>query len=210
MHVFPVETDRLSMRPIVSDDAALFEQLYTDAETMRFIGAPLSPERAAKSFRSALASMQRQPIEQLFLTVTEKATRTDVGICSLQNFDVEQRSVQAGVMFIATARAKGYSKESFIGLIQQVFGHLPVDELWVQFAVEHVAVQRAVLSVGFARRRAAAGGRSPEDDRSSGAQRNGPEHAIHNESRVESGASVSAWAVHRATWSPPPTLRNAR
>jgi RimJ/RimL family protein N-acetyltransferase len=191
MHVFPVETDRLSMRPIVSDDAALYTHLYSDAETMRFIGAPLSPEQAAKSFRSALAGMQRHPIEQLFLTVMEKATRTDVGICSLQNLDAEQRSVQAGVMFIATARAKGYSKEGFIGLIQQVFAHWPVDELWVQFAVEHVAVQRAVVSVGFARRKEAAG-----NDRSQrGAQRN---------------ESATAWSVHRATWSPPSALRNVR
>lgn len=200
MHVFPVETDRLRMRPIVSGDAALFEHLYSDAETMRFIGAPLSPEHAAKSFRSALARMQCQPIEQLFLTVVEKVTRTAVGICSLQNFDAGERSVQAGVMFVATARAKGYSKEGFVGLIQQVFAQLPVDELWVQFAVNHVAVQRAVLSVGFARRKDAA--------RRNGAQRNGPEHGIQNESGMAPGESATAWSVHRDIWSPPSALRN--
>lgn len=182
MHLFPVETARLSMRPLVSEDAALFEHLYTDTETMRFIGAPLSPQRATSSFKSALACMQRSPIERLFLTVVEKATRTDVGVCSLQNFDREQRSIQAGVMFIAAARAKGYSKESFTGLIQQVFAHLPVDELWVQFATDHVAVQRAVLSVGFARRHGAA----PQDGSWQG----------------------SAWSVHRDSWSPPSATRN--
>ncbi len=171
------------MRPIVAADAALFEHLYTDAETMRFVGAPLAPERAARSFRTALAGMQRQPIEQLFLTVVEKSSQTDVGICSLQNFDAVSRSVQAGVMFIESARAKGYAKEGFTGLIQQVFTHLPVDELWVQFAIDHVAVQRAVLSVGFARR-------------SNGAcQRNGQDDGQGN-----------AWSVRRDSWSPPSAL----
>ena len=202
MHVFPVETERLRMRPMVGGDAALYEHLYSDTETMRFIGAPLSAERAAKSFRIALAGMQRQPIQQLFLTVVEKATRTDVGICSLQNLDIERRSVQAGVMFIAEARAKGYSKEGFVGLIQQVFANLPVDELWVQFAVDHVAVQRAVLSVGFARRM--------ETARQNGAQRNGPEQAIHHPPGNEPGESTAAWSVYRDSWSPPSALRNTR
>lgn len=140
MHVFPVESARLRMRALSPDDAALYVRLYTDAETMRFIGTPLSPERAAASFRKALAGMNRSPIKQLYLTVMEKSSNTDVGICSLQNFDAQRRSVQAGVMFVARARAQGYSKEGFIGLIQQVFARLPVDELWVQFATDHVAV----------------------------------------------------------------------
>lgn len=191
------------MRPISNGDASLYEHLYTDAETMLFIGAPLAPERAVKSFRTALAGMQRQPIERLFLTVAEKATHSAVGICSLQNFDTVKRSVQAGVMFIAPARARGYSKEGFTGLIQQVFAHLPVDELWVQFAVDHVAVQRAVLSVGFARRKDAAG--------DNGAQRNGPDKPLCSPPGTGAGsASTHAWSVYRDSWSPPSALRNSR
>jgi RimJ/RimL family protein N-acetyltransferase len=176
MRIFPVETERLSMRPIGPQDSALYCHLYTDEETMRFIGAPMAPERAARSFNSALAGMSREPIERLFLTVVEKASQQDVGICSLQNFDAERRSVQAGVMFVARARARGYSKEGFDGLIQQVFAHLPVDELWVQFASDHVVVERAVISVGFERRRDAA----PED---------GPQQR-------------SVWCVRRDSWLP--------
>jgi RimJ/RimL family protein N-acetyltransferase len=173
MHVFPVETDRLQMRPLALEDEALYCHLYTDAETMRFIGAPLSTERAAKSFRGALVGMQRSPIERLFLIVIEKASRQDVGVCSLQNFDAQRRSVQAGVMFIAAARAQGYAKEAFVGLIQQVFSQLPVDELWVQFAAEHMVVERGVTSVGFVRRHEAA----PED---------GPQRCV--------------WTVRRESW----------
>jgi len=192
MHVFPVETARLRMRPIVAADAALYEHLYTDAATMRFIGAPLAAERAARSFRVALAGMQAVPIERLFLTVVEKATQADVGIFSLQNFDAVNRSVQAGVMLIEPARARGYAKEAFAGLIQQAFAHLPVDELWVQFATDHVAVQRGVLSVGFARRSsvAAPAGTCQRNEQNDG-QRN-------------------AWSVHRDSWSPPSVSRNER
>ncbi|HEY5760885.1 MAG TPA: GNAT family N-acetyltransferase [Steroidobacter sp.] len=176
MRIFPVETDRLRMRPLGPQDSTLYCHLYTDQETMRFIGAPMTPERAARSFSSALAGMNRDPIERLFFTVVEKASRRDVGVCSLQNFDAQRRSVQGGVMFVAPARAQGYSKEGFTALIQQAFVYLPVDELWVQFAADHIVVERVATSIGFEPRRDAAS----ED---------GPQR-------------WSVWSVHRDSWLP--------
>jgi RimJ/RimL family protein N-acetyltransferase len=166
------------MRALRAEDEPLYTHLYTDNETMRFIGAPLSAERASASFRSALAGMARTPIERLFLTVMEQASSSDVGICSLQNFDPQRRSVQAGIMFTAAARAQGYSKESFIGLIPKVFAELPVDELWVQFAAEHLAVERAVTSVGFERRRPDKLQHAPQSD----------------------PGKLNVWFVRRDTW----------
>jgi RimJ/RimL family protein N-acetyltransferase len=149
MHVFPVETARLRTRPLSAEDEALYAQ-------------------------ASLADMQRQPIERMFLAVIEKSSATTVGICSLQNFDPVLRSVQAGIMFVAAVRARGYAKEAFVGLIQRVFVELPVDELWVQFAADHVAVQRGAISVGFTRREAI-----------------GPEQR-------------SVWSVRRDSWMLPP------
>jgi RimJ/RimL family protein N-acetyltransferase len=174
MHVFPVETARLRTRPLSAEDEALFAHLYMDEETMRFIGAPLSAERVARTFRASLAGMQRDLIQRLYLAVVEKSSGMTVGICSLQDFDPSLRSVQAGVMFVASARGQGYCKEIFLELIQRVFAELPVDELWVQFAADHAAVQRVAISVGFTRREAT-----------------GPEQR-------------SVWSVRRDSWLLPP------
>jgi RimJ/RimL family protein N-acetyltransferase len=175
VQIFSVETERLRMRRLEPRDRDLYCHLFTDQETMHFIGAPLTPERAARSFDSALAGMDREPMAGLFLTVVEKSSRQDVGICSLQNLDAQRRSVQGGLMFVAGVRAQGYAKEAFTGLIQQVFKTLPVDELWVQFAADHVAVTRTVIGLGFERR--------PE------ASENGPRRQ-------------ATWSVHRDSWSP--------
>ena len=164
------------MRPLGPQDSALYCHLYTDQETMRFIGAPMTPERAARSFSTALAGMNRDPIERLFFIVVEKASRRDVGICSLQNFDARRRSVQGGAMFVAPARAQGYSKEGFSALIQQAFVYLPVDELWVQFAADHSVVERVATSIGFEPRRDAASADGPQ--------------------------RWSVWSVHRDSWLP--------
>jgi ribosomal-protein-alanine N-acetyltransferase len=181
MNICPVETERLLMRPISATDESLFARLYTDEETMRFIGEPLSAQRAVTSFRAALAGMQHQPIERLFLTVMEKPSLRDVGICSLQNCDPQRRSVQAGVMFVPNARAQGYAKEAFVGLIQRVFAELPIDRLWVQFSDAHLAVQRGVISVGFTR-----------------------------DAGLEAGPQqLSVWSVCRASWVAPRESRIA-
>lgn len=178
MHAFPVETSRLRMRALEAADEALFTRLYTDEETMRFIGKPLTLEHAGRSFRNAMTGMRRSPIQALFLTVIEKTTETSVGICSLQNFDAQRRSVQAGVMFLPQARAQGFSQEIFTGLISQTFAELDVDELWVQFASDHIAVERAATRVGFTCRDAAS-----------------------DERRAEGGDATRIWSVRRERWS---------
>jgi hypothetical protein len=77
-------------------------------------------------------------------------------------------------MFVPEARAQGYAKEAFVGLIQRVFAELPVERLWVQFSDDHVAVQRGVISVGFTRCR---------------------------EAGLEAGPQqLNVWSVSRASW----------
>jgi RimJ/RimL family protein N-acetyltransferase len=51
-----LETPRLRMYALAASDEALFCELFTDMETMRFVGRPLAPVRAAASFRTALRS----------------------------------------------------------------------------------------------------------------------------------------------------------
>jgi hypothetical protein len=79
-------------------------------------------------------------------------------------------------MFVAPARAQGYSKEGFTALIQQAFVYLPVDELWVQFAADHSVVERVATSIGFEPRRDAASADGPQ--------------------------RWSVWSVHRDSWLP--------
>jgi RimJ/RimL family protein N-acetyltransferase len=177
VHVFPVETSRLRTRPLSVEDEALYVHLYTDAETMHFIGAPLSAERAAKSFRVALAGMRRDPIEGLFLALIDKSTAAAVGICSLQNYDEPRRSVETGFMLVAAARSSGHTKECLRALTMRVFAELPVDELRVRIAPSHEAGWRTAISVGFTAR-----------------QEGPPEDGI---------PQYGVWSVHRDTWRPP-------
>jgi RimJ/RimL family protein N-acetyltransferase len=164
---------RIGLRTLEQVDESLYGHLYTDAETMRFIGPPLSAERAARSFRAALALTNRQPARQQLFAVVEIATQRAIGIGSLQGIDPQQRRVEVGIMIEAAARSHGYATEGLACLVQQAFRTLPVDEVQARIAATHTVVERLVISVGF----------SP-----------------HGDMAGDDGRELRLWRVHRGSW----------
>jgi RimJ/RimL family protein N-acetyltransferase len=146
---FAFDTERLHIRPLTTSDEALYCSLYTDPETMRFIGPALSAERAARSFQTALRLIQSEPLKDVFLTLALKTTSQVFGICSLQGIDALQHRAQAGIIIASAGRSRGLATEGLSGLMTRAFELLPLDEIWVQIAPDHIIVERLVLSVGF-------------------------------------------------------------
>ena len=87
MTEFRFETARLVARAWTLQDADAAFAIYGDAETMRFIGKPLSLEGAARSFRKLLASVGQAPPKGIFLVVFDKATQHSLGVCAIVQFD---------------------------------------------------------------------------------------------------------------------------
>lgn len=162
------------MRPLSEGDAALYREIYGDADTMRFVGPPLSRERAQRSFRKALAALRCRPVERLFLVVNEKASRQDIGISAFQDFDARRRRVEAGLMLKPESRGRGFGKEGLGALVTHAFAIFPVDEVWIQHAANNSIAQRVPISLGFERNIDAAG------------------------SERESGKCV--WSAYRESW----------
>jgi len=130
-------------------DAALFCDLYTDAETMRFIGPPLSPERAARGFRNILRLMRQPSADRVFFTLSERSSGDAIGIGSIQHLDIPGRCAEAGMIIGAKHRNRGWAREGLSGLIRFAFEHLPLDEVWVQIHADHTVVEKLVVSVGL-------------------------------------------------------------
>ena len=148
---FAFETERLRMRPLADEDEALFRFLYTDADTMRFIGEPLSQESAARCFRTALAASGKSPPQSVFWAILEKTTQRRLGICAIVQFDAALARAEVGMMLAPEARARGYSKECLAKLVTRTFAMFPIDEVWVQYSSGHSAAERLVISIDFSR-----------------------------------------------------------
>jgi RimJ/RimL family protein N-acetyltransferase len=146
-----VVTERLSMRPMGEEDVTLFCGLYGDPETMRFIGPPLSRERAQRTFRLILSSRHSQPFERLFLVIIEKATQQAIGIGAFQHFDAQRRRVETGMVLNSESRGRGFGKDGLCALVTHGFAILPVDEVWIQHAADNRMAERVPVSLGLLR-----------------------------------------------------------
>jgi ribosomal-protein-alanine N-acetyltransferase len=144
-----IETDRLIMRPLSEDDVTLYCDLYGDPHTMHFVGPPLSRERAERSFRIVLASLDRRRVGRLSLAIIEKATQQAIGIGGYRDFDARRRRVEAGMILKPESCGLGFGKEGLGALVTHAFAVFPVDEVWIQYAAENQSARRVRISLGF-------------------------------------------------------------
>lgn len=143
------ETGRLAARCLDDSDEVLFCDLYTDPETMRFIGEPLTREQAQRSFRRTLDSCRVETPERAFFRVVEKSTRLAAGICAITRINAARNSVEVGVMLKSAFRARGFSRECLEALITRTLAVFPIAEVWIQYRPGHVAMERLAWSLGF-------------------------------------------------------------
>jgi len=146
---FEFETARLFLRPLQAGDEALFLGLYTDPETMRFIGKPLSVEQAASRFRKIVASQRKPSLRGRFLAMLDKATRQPLGICGTSHYDVAELRLEVGLVLKREARAQGFAREAIAALMEHIFAASSVDEIEVKFSAENRAAERGGIGLGF-------------------------------------------------------------
>jgi RimJ/RimL family protein N-acetyltransferase len=146
---FEFETARLFLRPLQAGDEALFHDLYTDPETMRFIGKPLSAEQAASRFRKIVARQRKPSLERRFLAMLDKATGQALGICGTSHYDVAALRLEVGLLLRREARAQGLAREAIAALVEHIFAASPVDEIEVKFSAENRAAEQAGIGLGF-------------------------------------------------------------
>jgi RimJ/RimL family protein N-acetyltransferase len=171
-----LDTPRLLLRSIRESDEALYCDLFCDAATMQHIGPPWTRAEAARAFRRVLQATRSTPLRALFMTLIPKDTQQPIGLCTLQNFDTVRRQTELGVMLLPCRREEKFATAALIAVIGHAFAALDVDEVWVRFAVDHVACERLALSVGLVRHP----GISP----------------------LDLGTNLWRWSAYRGSWRP--------
>lgn len=158
------DTGRLRLRGLSEEDEKLYCDLYTDAQTMKFIGEPLSPRRVQRAFRKAVQLTRQKDFRQRVFVVSEKATSSDIGICGFGLADASDR-VEAGVILAASARAQGYGHEALVAMIRMAFELPQVREVVVMVNSRNPVTDRLVRRVGFSCRGSVVAARRPMMDR---------------------------------------------
>src|SRR5579859_2761254 len=142
------ETERLRMLPLEAADETLFVGLYTDAETMRFIGPAMSTAHALRFFRRC--AKQPRPVAGPHIFVCrEKATGDIAGICGTMSVDLRRMLAEVGVMLKSDVRARGFGRECLQGIVRNTFDSYPVDRIWVVCSALNPVVERLTVRAGF-------------------------------------------------------------
>jgi RimJ/RimL family protein N-acetyltransferase len=164
MHPLAIETDRISSRLLAAEDEKLYCGLYTDPETMRFIGPPLSEAQARRNFEIALAHNRREPKREVYLALHDKGSGRPLGLGAIQGIARHAQAAEVGIMLLAPYRRRGYGTEGLRALISKAFAISPIVEVHFRFFAEHAVVERVALTLGF-RRRGREGGPSQGEAR---------------------------------------------
>jgi RimJ/RimL family protein N-acetyltransferase len=164
---------RLLLRSMRADDLDLYCELFCDPETMSFIGTPWTRAAATRAFRDTLQATRTTPPRALCLVLTPSGEQRTIGLCTLQDFDATRRA-ELGVMLTPPGRTQGFATDALIAVIAHAFAALPVDEVWVRFAVDHEACERLALRTGLIR------------------------HA--EASPLDLASNLWRWSAHRSSW----------
>jgi len=145
---FSLASERLELRALRAQDADLYCDLYTDSDTMRFIGPTLSARQAARSFTAALR-VGAAPLDgPLFIAVIERASQHSLALCAIQQ--IRMRQAETGVIVKPAARGRGIATESLRAVIEWGLVALPVEHIWVQCSVHNIIAERLFRAVGLA------------------------------------------------------------
>jgi RimJ/RimL family protein N-acetyltransferase/uncharacterized glyoxalase superfamily protein PhnB len=145
MKIEPVETDRLTLRPMSSDDAADLFLVRSDPETVRYWDGP--PHTRPAETRHMIAETLRG--NGAWWTFRERGKQRAIGFIGFHgNTDV------AGIGYILHRDywRRGYGTEALRAVVDYGFNRLGLDraELWID--EDNVASRRLAEKVGFERR----------------------------------------------------------
>lgn len=129
-----LETPRLHVRPLVSNDEAFYCGLYTDASVMRHIGPPLSPDAARTAFTKACRLNLDGEFRYRLWIMSRKEDRIDIGLLALIR-DGDQAEI--GAMLISGAQSRGFAAESIAVLIDYAFSRHDLTLLFTRHSRAH-------------------------------------------------------------------------
>jgi len=146
--VFPIETERLRLRPLRPDDIEALAEVYLDPRVMRWIGANT---REDVEQEVVLQAGHQAEHGWSFWAVEERATGRMIGDCGLQPLEHRGPEVELGYDLHPDTWGRGLGTEAARAVMAQAFGPLAVERVVAVVKPDHVASQRVLEKAGLTR-----------------------------------------------------------
>lgn len=153
-----IETSRLVLRLLGPGDAALYDALYGDADTMRQVGTALAPGRLARSFATACRANAVSPPRRRTWVIHTLGAADDVGLIGLvwdgasddTAVGAGVSAAELGVMLPPAWQGRGLATEAIAALCPVAFADLGLDAVHTWHADGHALAAGLMRRAGFA------------------------------------------------------------
>jgi len=145
-----LETSRLLLRPLQSNDAPALATLWSDPEVTRFMGGPREYAKLIAIFEED--AQVDPPLRFDLFPVIEKASGALIGHCGLLDKEIAGATeIELVYVFAQSACSKGYATEIAIALREYAFEVIELDRIVALIEPENRASQRVAEKIGMTR-----------------------------------------------------------
>lgn len=143
-----LESSRLLLTPLQTEDLASFEALHTDERVRRYLGGSLTPENVCIRFQDYLAS----PNSDRVWAVRLKADNRFIGTVDLQAHH-DGVDTEISYLFLPTAWGNGYAGEAVQAVLAYAMGELGLSRVIAETQAANSASCRLLERSGLTQER---------------------------------------------------------
>jgi RimJ/RimL family protein N-acetyltransferase len=148
---WPLETERLVLRPFADADLAAFHAIRSQPEVVRFLYEdPLTLEQARKKVERLVASQALEAEEQwLAAAVTLRASGEFIGDVAFQWMSVQHRTGEIGFTMDPAHQGRGYATEAARAMLDWGFGTFGLHRIIGRTEARNAASARVLEKLGM-------------------------------------------------------------
>lgn len=144
-----LNTERLQLKSLRSEDWPLFHLVHTDITSMEFISAVPQLADIRQRFTDRLAPWQVTSFHMLCLTVRLKSSGETIGLIGANAEWAPFRQAEVGYSFLSGHFGKGYGSEALGALATYLFEQCEFHKLKAQVVEGNWASRRVLEKNGF-------------------------------------------------------------
>ncbi len=116
-----LETSRLVLTPITSEDWLLFKALHQSPEVMQFVAELPNEEEIKQRFESRLIDWDPKNNNWFTFTIALKETDQKIGVTGFYGQWQPYQQAELGFLLSPQFQGKGYAKESTLAVLDYLF-----------------------------------------------------------------------------------------
>lgn len=151
--MFPLETDRLLLRPFRDSDLETFVAYRSDSEVARYQGwqAPYRFEKGIEFIAGLKMSQPGRPGEWYQLALELKGQQRMIGDCGFCISTEDSQQAEIGFTLARAFQGQGYATEAVTCLLGYLFDGLQLHRVHANCDVENINSARLLERVGMRR-----------------------------------------------------------